>query len=118
MASARAAGLGRTARRARRGRLVADVLLYGLAIGFAVVAFAPFFWTLSTSLMTLTDIMVVPPRVFPATLEWGNYAQVFERVPFLRWIGNTVYVTALATLGTLVSATLVAYSFARFRYPG
>ena len=93
-------------------------MLYALAIGFAVIAFAPFFWTVTTSLMRLTDIMVVPPRVFPTTLEWGNYGQVFVRVPFLRWVGNTVQVTVLATLGTLVSATLVAYSFARFRYPG
>jgi ABC-type glycerol-3-phosphate transport system permease component len=106
------------ARASSRRWSVADVLLYALAVGFAAIAFAPFFWTVTTSLMSLADIMVVPPRVFPTALEWDNYVQVFVRVPFLRWVANTVQVSVLATLGTLVSATLVAYSFARFRYPG
>jgi multiple sugar transport system permease protein len=115
MAPASAVG---AARAPGRRWSVADVLLYALAVGFAAIAFAPFFWTVTTSLMSLADIMVVPPRVFPTALEWDNYVQVFVRVPFLRWIANTVQVSVLATLGTLVSATLVAYSFARFRYPG
>jgi ABC-type glycerol-3-phosphate transport system permease component len=118
MASVDLTAARREARAARRGGRLVDVALYGLAIGFAVIAFAPFFWTVTTSLMTLNDVMSVPPRVLPVSPEWGNYTQVFVRVPFLRWIVNTVQVTVLATLGTLVSATLVAYSFARFRYPG
>jgi ABC-type glycerol-3-phosphate transport system permease component len=47
-----------------------------------------------------------------------NYAEVFELVPFGSWLWNSTYVALLSTFGSVVSAALVGYSFARFRYPG
>src|SRR5206468_2336667 len=47
-----------------------------------------------------------------------NYVRVFIKEPFALWIGNTVFVVALGTLGAVLSASLVAYSFARFKYRG
>ena len=49
--------------------------------------------------------------------DWGkvrrNYDRVFESVPFWRYIGNSLFVVALATIGTLLSSSFVAYAFAR-----
>jgi ABC-type glycerol-3-phosphate transport system permease component len=50
--------------------------------------------------------------------QWGNYPRVFELVLFGKWFINSVIVVSLATLGNVISATVVAYSFARFRWRG
>ena len=39
-------------------------------------------------------------------------------IPFVRFAWNTVFVTALALLGQLISSSLVAFGFARLRFPG
>lgn len=56
-------------------------------------------------------------------LKWENYTDALEYLPEdthkgLIYLWNTTYITALAILGTLLSSSLVAYSFARLRWPG
>ncbi len=50
--------------------------------------------------------------------QWGNFAEVWNRINFPRLIFNTVALAVIGTIGTIVSCTLVAYGFARFRFPG
>lgn len=94
------------------------ILLYAVLIILSVMFVFPFFWTISSSLKAPDEILNFPPAIFPAVPKWVNYEQVFQRAPFARWILNTVFVVALATLGTVLSSSLVAYSFARFKYRG
>lgn len=84
----------------------------------AVLFIFPFFWTAASSLKSASDVYIYPPIWIPAVLRWDNYPQVFQLVPYGTWFENTVIVVVLQTLGVCVSAALVAYSFARFRYPG
>lgn len=54
-------------------------------------------------------------RVSQIKLHWENYATALAKVPFGRYLINTMIVVILGTIGTVVSCTLVAYGFARFR---
>jgi ABC-type glycerol-3-phosphate transport system permease component len=47
-----------------------------------------------------------------------NYRRAFESVPFWRYVRNSLTVVALSTVGTLFSASFVAYAFARLNWPG
>jgi ABC-type glycerol-3-phosphate transport system permease component len=49
---------------------------------------------------------------------WENYPKVFQTIPFFNFFKNSVFVTTVAVTGELLSASLVAYSFARLRFPG
>src|SRR5579875_2970627 len=109
--AARAVGVGR-----RRG--VGDLLLYVPLIIFAIIFVFPFFWSVSSSLKPPDEILSFPPTLLPSVPRWSNYVRVFERAPFARWILNTIIVVVLATLGAVLSSSLVAYSFARFEYRG
>jgi len=84
----------------------------------AVLFIFPFFWTAASSLKAASDIYIYPPIWVPAVLRWDNYPEVFRLVPYATWFANTVIVVILQTLGVVISAALVAYSFSRFRYPG
>ncbi|HEY3109991.1 MAG TPA: carbohydrate ABC transporter permease, partial [Chloroflexota bacterium] len=79
---------------------------------------APFYWTVASSLKHVTEIFLFPPTWVPAVPQWDNYAEVWRRVPFGRFTLNTLTIALLSLLGTLLTSSLVAYSFARFHYPG
>jgi multiple sugar transport system permease protein len=105
-------------RSAQRQRLISRTILYLIAIGASILFMIPFVWTLLSSLKTPSELYVFPPRWLPATPQFQNYAEVFAVAPFGRWLWNSVIVALLATFGSVLSAALVGYSFARFRYPG
>jgi multiple sugar transport system permease protein len=50
--------------------------------------------------------------------SWGNYAESFKGIKFPQLFRNTLVIAIVGTLGTLISSTLVAYGFSRFRIPG
>src|SRR5215813_8082853 len=90
--------------------------LYLLVLLLAAVFFGPLLWTITTSLKRTDELYLFPPVLLPQRgLVFINYAVVFERVPFGLYFRNTVVITAFATLGSIVSTTLVAYGFARCR---
>jgi multiple sugar transport system permease protein len=110
-----AEALHRRSRRRRSlsiGELLALLLLMGLSFLFLV----PFFWMLSTSLKDFRELF--DTRWIPERLAWENYRDAFSYGMWRRWTLNTVVITLVAMLGTLLSTSLVAYSFARLRWPG
>lgn len=56
------------------------------------------------------------PWLFSPT--WNNYLEVWNTINFPRTMWNTTFYAVSTLIGTLISCTLVAYGFARFRFPG
>jgi multiple sugar transport system permease protein len=55
---------------------------------------------------------------FQVAPHWDNYGQVWDLINFPLLLRNTIALSAIGTIGTVLSCTLVAYGFARFRFPG
>jgi ABC-type glycerol-3-phosphate transport system permease component len=98
-------------------RIIRRVVLYLLAAGLVALFMGPFLWTIASSLKTPQETALFPPILFPAQPRWRNYVDVFEAVPMALFAINSVQVTLLAVIGQVLSATLVAYGFSRFRFP-
>jgi multiple sugar transport system permease protein len=99
--------------RARSG-----AMFYVLASILTLFFMGPFVWTVLSSLKQPSEITTFPPVLVPAQLMFENYARAWTKVPFLTFYTNSLIVTCLAVLGQVLSATLVAYGFSRFRFPG
>lgn len=84
----------------------------------SIFVLAPIMWTISTSLRTGAESFTVPPKWIPTDLAFGNYEQVFARVPFARLILNSAIITVSIVLGQLFTASLSGYAFARLEFPG
>ena len=95
-----------------------QLFFYILVITLGLVFLFPFFWTLMSSLKTPQEMSTFPPTWIPEIPQWKNYATVLQTVPFLLWAKNSLVVVTLSSTGTVLSAALVAYSFARFNYRG
>jgi ABC-type glycerol-3-phosphate transport system permease component len=86
-----------------------------LAIG-AVIALVPFFYTLSVSLMNLTE--ATGGKWLPANPQWQNYVTAWNEAKFSLYFKNSVILAVLTVTGNLVFCTLAAYAFARMEFPG
>jgi ABC-type glycerol-3-phosphate transport system permease component len=91
---------------------------YALLLGLGAVFLLPFLWALTSSLREQGAGMVFPPRFLPSEFHFENYVRVFELIPFARFLGNSVLITGLAVVGEILSASFVAFGFARLRFPG
>ena len=87
-----------------------------ISIGAAIVL-VPFFWMISTSLKAPERLFVYPPEWIPNPIRWSNYVEAWEILPFWRFLLNTVFMTVLAMAAEMFTASIVAYGFARYRFP-
>lgn len=97
---------------------LATVGAYALLISGVFVVMIPFLWMLSTSLKSLEDVWMLPPQWIPNPVRWDNYSKAFQVMPFFRYTLNTLLITVTCIVGTLFSASLVAYGFSRLKFPG
>jgi multiple sugar transport system permease protein len=97
---------------------VSAIAVHGVLIALGVLYALPLLWMVSTSLKTLRQIYVYPPQWIPHPFVWRTYADIFWYAPFHRYFLNTLFIEAACITGSLVSCSLVAFGFSRFRVPG
>ena len=98
--------------RVQRGAL--HVLVGGVGLLFVF----PFVWMIFTSLKAPRELYQLPPTFFPQTGNLHNYVVAVTYIPFLRDTLNTLFIASVSVLGTLLSCSLVAFSFSRVRWHG
>lgn len=87
-------------------------------IAFAVVLLVPFGWLISTSLKEEGREFLLPPQWIPDPIAWHNYPDAMRALPFPTYLWNTAVVTIGQLSGTLLTASMAAFAFARLRFPG
>lgn len=103
---------------ALRGRALRRGLIYTVIILGGISMMVPFFWMLSTSLKSLDEVQRWPIVWIPSRLLWENYAEVFARTPFARYLLNSTILSVGGIIGTIIGSSLAGYGFARLRFPG
>lgn len=84
----------------------------------ALVSLVPFFWLIRSSFMSMLEIYTMPPLIWATKPSWANYRTVlFAEVPFFRYILNSIIVVVPVIVGTVLSSSISAYGFSRFRFP-
>ncbi|MBN1285050.1 MAG: carbohydrate ABC transporter permease [Anaerolineae bacterium] len=90
---------------------------YAVMTLLAVIFMIPLLWMLSTSLKARWEIFAWPPQWVPEAPQWQNYADAFTKYPLGRFMLNSAFLVVMNSLGVLVSVPVVAFSFARLRFP-
>lgn len=109
-------------RRARRDRnmkfirtqIVPRIILVLMCAIFVL----PFYWMLTQSLKSNAELVKYPPTWFVEDPQWSNYKEATEKIPFWRFARNTVFITAMCVIGSLLSNPIIAYGFSRLKWPG
>jgi len=101
-----------------RRRHFQEALEYLVIWGIALLLLIPFAWMVSSSLKTPAEVFQTPMTWIPEPVQWANYIKAFEAMPVLLYTRNTLIITFLSIVGYLTSGSMVAYAFARMRWPG
>jgi multiple sugar transport system permease protein len=104
----------RTRRRSRRGR--AGWFLYPPLVLLSAIFLFPFYWMVKTSLVDLGSIFEPTPRLLPAHPNLDSFVTALTMFPFGRFFLNSLVVAVLTVAGTLLTASMCAFSFSRLRW--
>jgi sn-glycerol 3-phosphate transport system permease protein len=93
------------------------IVLYVALLVVGVVALAPLYWLLTSSVKASGDIFSFPPSWFPTEFHWSNYRDAWESAPFGRLYFNTVLVSVVGSTLQVCVAILSAYAFVFLPFP-
>ncbi len=110
--------MGKELRGYKIGVLLQKGIVYLFLLVFAMGFLLPFFFLLTGSFKTSSELFSVPFRWLPKRITLENYVQVFTKIPFFRYLRNTIIIVVLNMVGALISNSLIAYGFSRLRWPG
>ena len=94
---------------------IAATIILGI---LALACIFPFFWMVRSSFMSNIAINAYPPDLLPKVWHVENYPQTLHTFPFGRYLLNTLTITIPALIGTLLTSTMAAYTFARLSFKG
>jgi multiple sugar transport system permease protein len=89
-------------------------MLVALILGLMTIF--PLFWMISIAFKPPSEVF--QPNLLPVEPSAANFLYVFTEVPFLRYLGNTFFVSAVITIVALFFHTMAGYALARLRFPG
>jgi len=102
---------------AGRARAILTTRLALLTVVAAVMV-VPFAYMLATSFKPNTLVLELPPRFIPDHPTVANYTGAWGSNNFGRYFVNSLIVAAVTTVASVFLSSLMAYAFARFRFPG
>ena len=100
-----------------RDRVSQIVLLVVVGI-FAIPFIFPLLWLISTAFKSSTQIYISPPVWIPNPIRWQNFPEAWNVAPFGQFLVNTMITTFVPMFGEVFVSAMVAFSFARVRWPG
>ena len=116
--SAAAVAAAPPTKRTRPRRPVKRIALMVALIVLAVPFVFPTWWMVTSSFKPMSEILRIPPTLWPAAPTTEAYGQVFDLQPFAQQYWNSLYIAAVVTIGTILVSSMAGYAFARIAFPG
>lgn len=92
--------------------------IYFLMVFLAFTTLFPFYYMVSTSLMTASEAFSYPPNLIPPKPVWRNYIEIWTTLPFARFFLNSIVHASGVIIGRFFIVTMAGYAFARLQFPG
>ncbi|MBI1938831.1 MAG: carbohydrate ABC transporter permease [Ignavibacteriales bacterium] len=93
-----------------------NYFIFILMAAMAVFFLLPFLWIVLTSVKPESEVFST--NFFPTTIQFDNYVKLFDKIPFLRYLQNSVFITTIAVIGVVLSSSLVGYAFGCIEWKG
>ena len=95
-----------------------SILLHAILVLGFIAAILPFYWMITASLKTESEIFRIPPIWFVTNPKFKNYWDVFTKTGFLRGLVNTIFICGTTTVLTAFLCALAGFAFAKYSFPG
>lgn len=106
-----------TVKSAHTRAVVGKIIVYLILLIIAALMLIPFLWMLSASIKSDREVFQMNPFVWiPQVPKWSNYSKIWTKIPFLKFVENTVFLTFVVTVLQLLTSSFAAYSFAKLEF--
>ncbi|BFH14159.1 carbohydrate ABC transporter permease [Paenibacillus melissococcoides] len=97
-----------------------QIFAFLLLIAITITMLFPLVFMISTALKTSKEMLQFPPTIIPHTFAWDNFKTLFtgNEIKFGILYKNSLIIAAFSVIGTVLSSSMVAYGFSRFRARG
>lgn len=92
--------------------------IYALLICIGFIYLYPILYMVSSSFMSLDDLLDSSIQWLPSTLNISNYIQAGQSMDFWRALGQSIIIAGVPTICNLISCSIIGYGLARFEFPG
>lgn len=101
----------------RRNAIAGKTAIYIILLLITAMMIVPFLWMLSASIKSNREVFLMNPFVWiPETPKWDNYIKIWTKIPLLKFVENTVFLTIVVTFLQLLTSSFAAYSFAKLDF--
>jgi len=94
-----------------------SILIHGVLILFSLTCIFPLWWAFASSLKTQSTVFT-DMSLFPKNPNWHHYIDAWFEADFGVYLLNSLFYTVVVVIGVIVIASLAAYAFSRFEFPG
>lgn len=102
---------------AHKKAVIGKTIVYIILIIMALVMVIPFLWMLSASIKSDRQVFQMNPFVWiPENPKWSNYVDIWTKIPFGKFVQNTIFLTIVVTILQLLTSSFAAYSFAKLNF--
>ncbi|MBQ2833938.1 MAG: carbohydrate ABC transporter permease [Clostridia bacterium] len=105
----------------KKRRMISTTVYHVFVMGLGIVMIYPLLWMIFSSFKPTNTIFTTAQNLFPTEWTLENYAngwRGFGKVGFSQFFGNSFFISVIATVGTVLSSSIVAYGFARMKFFG
>lgn len=100
-----------------------NVVMFLFLLIFAIYSALPIVLVLLQSIKPLNELFIYPPRFFVVNPTMDNFKQLpslmaASKVPFARYIFNSLFVSVIGTIGHIILASMCAYPLAKMNLKG
>ena len=102
-------------------RLVKKAVYHVIVFVIGIIMIYPLIWMVMSSFKENSTIFSTAGSLIPENFILSNYStgwKGFGKISFATFFQNSIFISVVATLGTVASSALVAYGFARFKFRG
>lgn len=101
----------------RTSKILSQSILYLILLIMAAAMIVPFLWMLSSSVKLDREVFNMNPFVWiPEKPRWRNYTDIWIKVPFFKYVQNTVILTLVVTCLQILTSSFAAYAFAKLDF--
>ncbi|WP_320121862.1 carbohydrate ABC transporter permease [uncultured Sphaerochaeta sp.] len=95
---------------------IANLIAWTFLTLMMIWLFLPMIWSVTTTFKTAIETYRVPVKILPENLSFHNYIKILTDSSFPRYLFNTVYLTVVTTLLTVIISIWPAYAFSRMKF--
>ena len=93
-------------------------IYYAIVLIGVIILLIPILWSISVAFKEASDIVTFPPHLIPQPIVWKNFIYAFTKAHLGTPMINSSIIVCASIVGRVLSCSLIAYGFARLRFPG